>query len=163
MLLVQSVFWWVCIKSNLFLKRFSPHVECLFWTTNFLLSWATWFFFTSAFYMLKDMICFSIMQKCCKDSGDCMASVEAVWKPFTGRDEIREIAKSKASVPSLSSHNQRWLLFLYEAVIVCCVLSSGSCHQSCLLLFTVRAIHSRDRPCQGERDRSGVPKWQESV
>lgn len=103
------------------------------------------------------------MQKGCKDMGECMASVGAVRIPFIGRDEIGEFAKGETSVPSLSSHYQRQLLFLYEAVIGCCSLSSGSCHQPYLLLLTKRATHSRDRPSQGEGNRSGAPKWQKSV
>lgn len=109
------------------------------------------------------MIRFSITQKRCKGTGDCVASVGAVQIPFIGREEIGEVAKGETSVPSLSSHNRRRLLFLCEAVIGCCVLSSGSCHQSYFLLLTKRVTHSRDRPSQGERDRSGAPKWQKSV
>lgn len=103
------------------------------------------------------------MQKWCKDTGYCTASVGVVRIPFIGREEIGEIAKGETSLPSLSSRNWRRLLFLYEAVIGCCVLSSGSCHQPYLLLLTKRVTHSRDRPSQGERDRSGAPKWQKSV
>lgn len=72
------------------------------------------------------MIFFSVMQKCCKNTGDCTASVGAVWVPFTGRNETGKIAKGETgkvakgetSISSLSSNNQRrWLPFLYGAEI----------------------------------------------
>lgn len=148
---------------KVFLRRSSPGMECLLWTANFLLSWATGFFHASICRVHRDMICFSVKQKCCKDTGDCTASVGAVWTPSIGRDEIGEIAKGETSVPSFSLHNQRGFLLLYEAVIDCCILSSGSCHQLYLLLLTKRATHSRDRPSQGERERAGVPKCQKSA
>lgn len=48
------------------------------------------------------MIFFSVMQKFCKNTGDCMASVGVVWVPFIGRNEIGEMAKGETSVSSLS-------------------------------------------------------------
>lgn len=134
--LLRAIFWGVWINSKLpyvFCKCGVLQTSCYLKQCNF----------SVLQFLMDTKICFSVMQKSCKGSGDCKASVGAAWIPLIGSDEIGEIAKGKTSVPSLSSRNRWRLLFLCEAVIGCCILSSGNCHQHYLLLLTQRAARSR--------------------